>query len=623
MDRVLKNCIIDMQTITGRFTIHNPRSPFLKMNKHEVAGILEEIGILLELKGENPFKARAYTHAARTIETLDVDLERLVREKRLGEIKGIGEALSEKITELVTKGRLPYYEDLKKSVPEGLLQMLTIPGLGPKKIQALYSKLKISNIQALEQACRENRLLKLEGFGEKTENNILQGIEFVRKNQERHRYDEVYAQAQVILKKFENHPGIIRQSLAGSLRRHKELIKDIDLLVSAKPKDVSKLMDAFAALLEVDRIIAKGETKTSVLLKSGIHVDLRVVEDSEFPYALHHFTGSAEHNTAMRSRAKKMGFKLNEYGLFKEEDTLVKCQDEGAIFKALGLQEIPPELRENQGEIEAAEKGLIPKLISAKDIKGVFHVHSNWSDGNASLREMIQGCVDLGYEYVGISDHSKSAFYAKGLKEDDIFKQHEELEKLAKEFSSIRIFKGIEADILGDGTIDYDEKIWPKFDFVIASVHSRFGMAEKEMTARIIKAMENPHVTFLGHPTGRLILEREPYALNMHEVIDAASRLGVVVELNASPHRFDLDWRLCPYAKSKGVKVSINPDAHSVEGLQVVPLGVGIARKGWLEPKDVVNTLPVAQMGKFLKRRKKVNPHSQIQKTLQSLQNFP
>ncbi len=575
------------------------------MDKHEVAHILEEIAVLLELKGENPFKSRAYSNGARIIEALEEDLVTLVKQKSLQEIKGIGEALSEKITELVTTGRLTYYEDLKKSVPEGLLEMLSIPGLGPKKIQALYKNLKITSIHQLEKACRENLLLKLEGFGEKTQTKILQGIEFIRKNEERHRYDEVDAQAQLILQAFGKHPKIIRSSLAGSLRRHKELIKDIDLLVSAKSKDAVALMDTFASLPEVERIIAKGETKTSVLLKSGINVDLRVVEDSQFPYALHHFTGSAEHNTAMRSRAKKMNMKLNEYGLFKEDDMLVKCKDEAAIFKALGLSEIPPELRENQGEIEAAEKGKIPTLISEKDIRGVFHVHSNWSDGNATLREMIQGCIDLGYEYVGISDHSKSAFYAKGLKEDEVFKQHEELEKLAKEFKEIRIFKGIEADILGDGAIDYDEKVWPKFDFIIASVHSRFGMAEKEMTQRIIKAMENPYVTFLGHPTGRLILEREPYALNMHEVIDAASRLGVVMELNASPHRFDLDWRHCPYAKSKGTKLSINPDAHSVVGLDVVKFGIGIARKGWLEPKDIVNTLSVKEMEKFLKKRKK------------------
>ncbi|MBI1884024.1 MAG: DNA polymerase/3'-5' exonuclease PolX [Chlamydiae bacterium] len=574
------------------------------MDKHEVAQILEEIGVLLELKGENPFKSRAYANAARLIEGLDEDLETMVREKKLEELKGIGEALSEKITQLVTTGHLPYYEGLKESIPKGLLEMLAIPGLGPKKIQAMYERLKISDVSQLKKACQEHHLLKLEGFGEKTEEKILQGIEFVEKNASRHRFDEVYGEAQILLQILEKDKRVLRINLGGSLRRHKELIKDIDILISAREKDAPGLMDFFTGLPQVERVIAKGGTQSSVLLKKGIHVDLRVASEQEFPYALLHFTGSAQHNTAMRSRAKGMGMKLNEYGLFKKENRLVPCKDEEEIFKALGLSFIPPEMREDLGEIEAAEKGKIPKLISVKDIKGIFHVHSTWSDGKASLREMIRACAERGYEYVGISDHSKSASYAHGVKEDQLKKQHEELDRLAEEFKEIRIFKGTEADILADGRIDYDEKIWPKFDFIIASIHSRFGMSEKDMTRRIIQAMGNPYVTFLGHPTGRLILEREPYAVNLHEIMDVASELGVVIELNASPHRFDLDWRLCPYAKSKGVKLSVNPDAHSVEGLDVVSLGVGIARKGWLEAKDVVNTMTVKKIEEFLKKRK-------------------
>jgi DNA polymerase (family 10) len=575
------------------------------MDKQEVARILDEIAALLELKGENPFKSRAYVNAARLLENLEEDLTLLVKEGRLKELKGIGEALSEKITELVNTGHLHYYEDLKKSVPEGLFQMLSIPGMGPKKIQALYQKLKIQTIEELEKACRENKLIDLDGFGEKTQNKILQGIEFVRKNEERHRYDTAFAQAHRIFESLQD-KRIIRKSLGGSLRRHKEIIKDIDILASTNEKDASAIMDIFVKLPDVASVIAKGETKSSVVLKAGINVDLRVVRDKEFPYALHHFTGSKEHNTAMRSRAKKMHLKMNEYGLFRDDESIVPCKDEEDIFKALGLSYIPPEMRENMGEIEAAEKGEIPKLVVEKDIQGIFHVHSTWSDGEASLKDMIKACVKLGYQYVGISDHSKSAYYAHGLKDEQVLEQHQELDKLAKEFPHIRIFKGIEADILGDGNIDYDEKIWPHFDFIIASIHSRFGMSEKEMTQRIIKAMENPHVTFLGHPTGRLVLEREPYAMDMHAVLDAAARLGVVVELNANPHRFDLDWRFCSYAKSKGVKLSINPDAHSVHGLEDVALGVGIARKGWLETKDVVNTMSTDKMEKFLKKRKKI-----------------
>ncbi|MBI1870983.1 MAG: DNA polymerase/3'-5' exonuclease PolX [Chlamydiae bacterium] len=574
------------------------------MDKQKVSEILKEIGVLLELKGENPFKARAYANAARVIEGWEGDLTSLVQEGKLSELKGIGEALSQKITELVRTGHLSYYEELKKSIPSGLFEMLMIPGLGPKRIQTIYQKLKLTDMNQLEKACHDHQLRELEGFGEKTEERILQGIEFVRKNESRHRFDVAYAQAQIIFNALKEDKRIIRSSIAGSLRRHKEIIKDIDILVSAHEKDADGLMDSFTSFSQVNQIVAKGITKSSVLLKSGINVDLRVVKDAEFPYALHHFTGSREHNTSVRSRAKKMGLKLNEYGLFREDEALIQCKNEEEIFEALKLTYIPPELRENQGEIEASEQGRIPKLISAKDIKGVFHVHSVWSDGNASLRDMIQACVNLGYEYVGISDHSQAAFYAKGLKEDQVKKQQEELDELGEEFKEIQIFKGIEADILADGSVDYDETIWPRFDFIIASVHSRFGMSQKEMTQRIIKAMENPYVTFLGHPTGRLILEREPYAVNLHEVIDAAHDLGVAMELNASPYRFDLDWRLCPYAKSKGVKMSIHPDAHSVEGLNVISLGVGIARKGWLEAKDVVNTMAVKKIEQFLKKRR-------------------
>ena len=579
--------------------------PLKPIDKHQVGEILQEIAELLELQGENPFKCRAYYNAARAIEGLETDLGPLVKEGRLSELKGIGSSISEKIEELVTTGHLVYYEELKRSIPPGLRQMILIPGLGPKKAQVLYQKLKVSTVQELEKACQENRLVSLPGFGEKTQGKILQGIEFVRKNEEKHLYDVAFVEAQEILETFGQDKRIIRKSIAGSLRRHKELIRDIDLLASAKEKDTPALMDLFTNLPRVDQIIAKGPTKSSITLKSGINVDLRIVRDEEFPYALVYFTGSKEHNTNLRGRAKRMNMKLNEYGLIKNENTLVKCKDEEEIFKALGLTYIPPELREDHGEIDAAEKGKIPKLVSSEDIKGVFHVHSIWSDGNATLREMIQACVDRGYEYVGISDHSKSAAYANGLKEAQVKEQQKELDKLAKDFKQIRIFKGIEADILAHGEIDYDETIWKTFDFVIASIHSRFGMSEKEMTQRIIKAMENPHVTFLGHPTGRLLLGRDPYAVNMHEVIDRARDLGVVMELNANPHRFDLDWRICPYVKSQGVKVSINPDAHDVDGLDVTPFGVGIARKGWLEPKDVVNTLPLAKIEEFLKIRRK------------------
>ena len=581
------------------------------MDKQEVARILEDIGILLELKGENPFKVRAYLHAARAIEGVEGDLSQWVLQGTLENIKGIGKALAEKITELVQTGRLDYYEELKNTVPKGLLRMLSIPGMGPKKVQAVYQKLHIKDVDGLEKACRESQLTSLDGFGEKTQEKILQGIEFIRKNEERHLYDIALAEAELILEVLNQDPRVQRISVAGSLRRHKELVKDVDMVASAREEDAPALMDFFSTLPQVERVVAKGPTKTSVLLKSGINADFRIVRDQEYPYALLHFTGSAEHNTAMRSRAKSRKMKLNEYGLYQEDEILIRCKNEEAIFKALGLSFIPPELRENQGEIEAAEKGEIPKLVSVEDIQGIFHVHSHWSDGKTELKDMIRACSKRGYKYIGIAEHSRSAFYAHGLDEERVKEQHREIDRLQKEFGAIRIFKGIEVEILPDGSLDYDEAIWRLFDFMIASVHAKFNMNEKEMTERIIKAMDNPYVTMLGHPTGRLLLEREPYPVNIDRVIEAAGERGTIIELNANPHRFDLDWRRCPYAKSRGVRISINPDAHSLEGLDVMPFGVGIARKGWLESEDVFNTLDVSKIELFFKQRKeKANKNS-------------
>ncbi|AST58302.1 histidinol phosphatase [Thermoanaerobacterium thermosaccharolyticum] len=568
------------------------------MDKKTVIDILNEIGLLLELKGENPFKSRAYYNAARTIEVLDDDIEKLIKEDRLKDIKGIGDALNKKLTELVTTGRLEYYDNLKASIPEGLIEMLKIPGLGPKKIKTLYDKLDIKTVGELEYACIENRLVELPGFGEKTQKKILEGIQFIKQFNGKHLFMDAYLEASS-LKQYLIDSGLtIRCEIAGSLRRRKEIVKDIDILATCDNPE--KLMDVFTKYEGIRDIVAKGETKTSIILKSGINVDLRVVKDEEYPYALHHFTGSKEHNTAMRHRARQMGIKMNEYGLFKG-DLLIKCRDEEEIFNNLNLSYIPPELRENMGEIEAAEKGLLPVLIDEKDIKGVFHVHTIYSDGANTLSEMVNAARDRGYKIIGITDHSKSAFYANGLKEEDILRQLDEIDELNHKYADIKILKGIESDILRDGSLDYDEDILKRFDFVIASVHSSFKMSKDDMTERIIKAIKNRYTKIIGHLTGRLLLARDGYDLDVYKVIDSAAEYGKIIEINASPYRLDMDWRYIKYAKEKGVKFAICPDAHRIEGLDDIKYGIGIARKGWLEAKDVINTYDFDELNKILR----------------------
>lgn len=569
------------------------------MENSDIIKILNEIGTLLELLGENPFKVRAYYNAARTLEGTSDPVVDLVKRGELQELPGFGEALTEKITTLVTTGRLKYYEDLKKRIPAGLFEMLRIPGLGPKKAKQLFDKLKIDSIAKLKKACEQGRLQELAGFGEKTEKKILEGIAHLQKYAERHLNPEAWESAQVIFQKIRRHPAVIHAELAGSLRRHRETIGDIDILVSSKKPAV--LMEFFTRLPEVESVSAHGETKSSVTLKqNGIQVDLRVMTEGEFPFALHHFTGSAEHNTQMRSRAKEFGLKLSEYGLFKKE-RLIACRSEEEIFSKLKLHSIPPELREGMGEIEAAEKGRLPGLIEEKDIHGVFHLHSDWSDGTASLESMITEAERLGLSYVGLSDHSQSAYYAGGLKPDRLKKQEKEIERLRKKFK-IRIFWGTESDILPDGSLDYPASILERFDFIIGSIHSSFTMPEKEMTARIIKAIQNKYFTMLGHATGRLLLQREGYAVNLHEVIQAASDHGKMIELNANPHRFDFDWRLGPLVKEKKVRVSINPDAHSIDGIADYKLGIGIARKAWLTKNEVFNSDSTREVEKQLSR---------------------
>ncbi|SDK21205.1 DNA polymerase/3'-5' exonuclease PolX [Natronincola ferrireducens] len=574
------------------------------MDKKEVSKILEDIGILLEIQGENPFKTRAYFNGARVIELLNEDLNALVEENRLHEVKGIGKALQEKITELVSTGRLQYYEELKATIPEGIFDILKIPGLGPKKVKVLYDVLHITTIGELEYACLENRLIDLKGFGEKTQNKILEGIEHLKKYRGQHLLSTGMIFGRAIVEKLKEQKDILRVSLAGSIRRQKEIIKDIDIIASCLEENREAIMEYFTSLDEVEKIIAKGNTKSSVLLWSGINVDLRLVNDEEYPFLLHHFTGSKEHNTAIRHRAKTLGLKINEYGIFKGTERIGVTNEE-EFFSVLNLQYIPPELRENHGEIEAAEEGKIPELIQLNDIKGVLHVHSNYSDGVNTIEELVKTAIGKGFQYIGISDHSKSAFYANGLKEKTVKKQHEEIDELRIKYPAIKILKGIESDILVDGSLDYDEEILSTFDYVIGSVHSNFNLDKETMTNRLKRAIENKYLTILGHPTGRLLLSRKAYNLDLEEIIKHCSKYDVAIEINSNPHRLDLDWRMCKYAKEKGVKLVIEPDAHRITGIDDIAYGIGIGRKGGLQPQDVLNAGEFESVYHLLKNKTK------------------
>lgn len=570
------------------------------MDKKQVIEILEEIGTLLELKGENPFKTRAYENAARALRGVSEDLNELVASNRLRGIKGIGEAISEKITTLVTTGTLKYYEDLRRSFPPGIMELLRIPGLGPKKAKKLLDDLGVASIDDLEKACKENRVAKLEGFSAKSQQNLLDGIQQIRQFASRHLYHHAEHAARPLFEAVKKHAKVIRAELAGSLRRHKETIKDIDIVASCKEADRAAIMDFFTKLPTVQNIIAKGDTKSSVLLENGVAADLRLTTDKDFPYLLHHLTGSAEHNIALRGHGQKLGIKVSEWGLFKGEK-LIRCKDETEIFAALGMSYIPPELREDMGELEAALKDKIPRLIANEDLKGVLHCHSTYSDGANSIREMAEECRRLGFEYFGICDHSMSVYYAKGLPPERVKQQHKEIDKLNAELKGFHIFKGTECDILPDGKLDYPDNVLASFDFVVASIHSSMNMTEEQATKRLIKAMEHPAVKIIGHPTGRLLLGREGYPINHRKVIEAAAELGVSIEINASPHRFDLDWRYCKYAAEKGVQISINPDAHEVAGIADIFYGVGIARKGWLRKNEVLNTKSTKEIAKWFR----------------------
>ncbi|MDB6174802.1 MAG: pol4 [Chthoniobacteraceae bacterium] len=585
------------------------------ITKNEIAELFEAIALLLELKGENVFKIRAYTNAARALETFTGDLAKAVAENQLGEIPGIGKAIAEKITELLATGELAYYNKLKVDFPPGLFEMFDIQGLGPKKIKAVWEKLGVTSVPELEAACKDGRVAELPGFGKKTADNILAAIEARSKYAGRFRIGDIAPDAEALLEELRTHPDVLQASIAGSYRRRKEIVGDLDFIVATNaPEEVSNF---FIKHEQVESIIVNGATKSSVRLKSGIQADLRVVKTSEFPFALNYFTGSKEHNIVLRSRALARGWTLNEYRLEQlsklegrkskggAPQTIPDVYEERDLYRALELDYIEPELREDRGEIAAAEKHELPQLLQVENLRGTFHNHTTASDGKCTLAEMADAAQELGLQYLGIADHSKASFQAHGLEADRLLAQVAEIRELNKTFGGhFRIFAGVECDVLKDGSLDFPDEVLAQLDYVVASVHASFTMPEAEMTSRIIRAISNPYVTMLGHLTGRILLSRESYQVNVPAIIDAAAATGTIIELNASPWRLDMDWRWWPLAKEKGVRCAINPDAHHSSQLNNLWFGVGIARKGWLTRNDVVNCLPLGQIEAELARKR-------------------
>lgn len=586
------------------------------MTKNEIADVLNEIATLLELKGENPFKIRAYQTGARALEAIEeAELGRLVREEKLGTIKGFGEALVQKITELHTTGRLEFFENLKASIAPGMVELLQIPGLGPKKIRALHDKLGVTDIATLTAACNDGRVAQLDGFGDKTQEKILAGIRNREAYGKRHMWWDAHEIAGPIVAGLRALPGVERAEAAGSLRRGMETIGDLDFLVAAK--DSAPIVAWFVAMPGVQEVTAQGETKASVRFASGLQADLRIVPADQFVFALHHFTGSKDHNVQMRQRALARGLSLSEWGLVpaegegtakeKAENKALRtpAENEEDLFKALGLRFIPPALREGQGEIEAAEQGELPRLVELADLRGAFHNHTTASDGRNTLAEMTAAAEALGWDYLGLADHSKSSYQANGLSEERLRQQIAEVAALnATQRFKTHVFTGVECDILADGRLDYDDALLGELDYVVASVHNAMTQDEATMTARIIRAIEHPATTMLGHLTGRLLLRREGYKVDAGKVIDAAIAHRVVIELNASPWRLDMDWRLWRKAADRGLMCAINPDAHETDGLRHVAAGINSARKGWLTKEQVLNTRSLTGVRRWFKERK-------------------
>lgn len=578
------------------------------MQNREIASILKNIAVFKELAGENPFKVRAFDQASRIVESYPGEITPVARKGELTEIKGIGKSVEEVILEYLDKGSSSVLEKLKSAFPDGILELLTIAGMGPKKVKAVWEKLGVSTVGELEYACKENRLVTLEGFGQKSQEKILKSIEFKKQYRDRHLISEALDTANTVLAILDDSGLFSGIQVAGSLRRGKTVFKDIDVVVvPAEDKDSGKVKETLVGLADggadSDNVIGAGPTKVSIR-KAGIQIDFRIIPLQSFPSALQHFTGSKEHNTLLRSRAKRMGLKMNEYGVFKGEVPL-PVQTEEEVYKSIGLSYIPPELREGAEEIEAAEKSLIPHLVEKSDIQGMVHVHSNYSDGSHSIQVLAEECITEGYTYFCLSDHSKSAFYANGLSAERLLLQVQEVRSLNAKLAPFRIFCGIESDILSDGRLDYPDEVLEKLDFVIGSIHSRLSMKPEEATHRLLNAIKNPFLTILGHISGRLLLSREGYSFDEDKILAALKDEKVVLEHNCNPHRLDPDWPFMKKASEMGILISLGPDAHSIEGFSDMKYGVIMARKSWITKEGLLNCKTREEIDEFFKRRKK------------------
>ncbi|TYP94084.1 DNA polymerase (family 10) [Fodinibius salinus] len=579
----------------------------MSITNAEIADRLREIYQLMQLAGENRFRAIAFDRAAQTIESLNDDINEYIENDTLTNIKGIGDSIAEDITSYAKTGTIEVLESLREQIPEGIIKWLEISGLGPKNIAKIHQQLDITELDELKEACQDGRVASLDGLGEKSAQKIAKSIEWMQQFDQRCRLDEALDIAGPIydfLKKLE---GVEAIDVAGSLRRYKETIGDVDILIGAKEEDIDQLFDAFVDHELVVEVLGRGETKSSIRTENGRQVDLRIVKPEQFAAALMYFTGSKEHNVVLRQRARERGLSLNEYGLFKlndEGDTNfekpIDYDSESDIYQHLDLNFIPPELREDHGEITFYEENESMNLVEEGDIRGVIHAHSTYSDGKFSIKEMAEACIERGYEYLGITDHSQTAAYAGGLSVDKIKEQWEEVDQLNEEYGSdFRIFKGIESDILSDGSLDYENEILESFDFVIASVHNGLGMNRPKMMNRFRTAIKNPFTSIVGHPTGRLLLKRDGSDLDMNELIELAAKHNTAIEINANPHRLDLDWRHGNKAKEVGLMSSINPDAHSKKGIDHIPYGVHIARKAKFEKERILNTKSKDEVAKW------------------------
>ena len=576
------------------------------MDKKDIIEVLERIGTMLEIKGENPFKIRAYFSGARTLQTMEEDLGEVIGEGRLGEIPGIGKALTEKVETLYTTGELEFYDKLVASVPSGLMDLLEVPGLGGKKIKALHEQLDVDSIDSLTKACKEGKVAELKGFGAKTQEKILSGIKNREAYAARHLWWDARAVVERILPALQALPDVERAEAAGSFRRGMETVGDLDFIVASS--NPVPIMEWFVGMEGITEVTAHGETKSSIRLEGGMQADLRVVPTEQFYFALHHFTGSKDHNVRMRQKALSMGLSLSEWGLRPEEEKNatrktgpVSANSEEDVFRALGLSYVPPALREGMGEVEAAEKDELPKLLNFEDLQGCFHNHTTASDGRNSLREMAGEADKRGWGYLGIADHSKSSFQANGLDEERLLKQVHAIQAIndSGEFR-VRLFSGSEVDILTEGRLDFEDSVLESLDYVVASVHNGLTQDEATMTTRLIRALEHPQVTMLGHLSGRLLLRREASKMNVQKIIDAALANGKILELNANPMRLDMDWRHWRKAADRGLLCCINPDAHALHHFDFQYAGVLAARKGWLQREQVFNTRTLPEVLTYL-----------------------